>query len=464
MPPVLTVAIDSAFAAQRGPLTWALREALVALGYGWREVEVGEPSDVWYGAPLGHSRATVVIEARPWRTCVTTPSWFADVRVPVERDGATAVVRRDVIQDLFAVMTGAAETTWPHNRHGHLDVPPAFHQPLRAAVGSRLVLALGDALRAAGVPPGVPRWPRGATAAAALTHDVDYPEVVRTVEPFRVLWHQGAAGLPAAWGAFTGRLHHWHFDTWMDLERSMGVRSAFYFAVRQGSLLAYAFGRPDPFYDVRSPRLARVIRELAGGGWEVGLHASYDAWRTADAFVRERAALEAVAETKVEGLRHHYWHLGHTNPQRTLQAHADAGFAYDASLAHDRVMGFRNGVAWPFNPWNPESGTDVDTVQLPTAWMDEHSFLHWHGPPTSAAAVDELVETVVSVGGCLLMNVHEYMVDDRLHPGRFATARALVSRVAHDSGVWVATPKELASHWRTRRASLEAVSRGLALS
>jgi hypothetical protein len=250
----------------------------------------------------------------------------------------------------------------------------------------------------------------------------------------------------------------------MALEDALGIRSAFYFATCPGSLAEYALGRPDPFYDVRAPRMAAIIRRLVDGGWEVGLHASYDAWRTSGSFARERAALEAVAGVAVEGLRHHYWRLDDDLPERTLQAHADAGFAYDTSLAHDRVMGFRRGVAWPFNPWHRETGRVIDTVQLPTGWMDEHSFCHWQGDRgTAADAVDAIVDTVVAVGGCLVSDVHEYMVDDALHPGRFAAARALTTRVATDSSFWVATPRDLARHWRARRTAL-AASTGLGVS
>lgn len=432
----------------------------MALGYAWREVESTQDADVYYGSPRS-ATARLTINASPW-THSSLAECFTETPLTITNGARGWHIAEDIPHLLFQLMTGAAESTWRRGRHGLLRVPPDSQPAMRRATASRCVLALGDAFRAAGLPRGIPRWPRGAVAAAAVSHDVDYPEVVRALEPLRIVARQGVGGIGAAWSAVTGRRHHWHFDTWMTLERSLGIASVFYFAARRGSVLQYALGRPDPLYSIHDPRIADVIRMLVAGGWEVGLHASYDTWRSTEMLVSERAALETVTGQPIAGLRHHYWHLDEVHPQRTLQAHADTGFLYDASLAHDSVMGFRHGVAWPYRPWNADTGRPIETLQLPTSWMEEHSFSHWSGSRADATtALNELVDTVSTVGGCLLVDLHEYMVDEVLHPGRFAMSRSLLTRVASDSAFWTATPVEIARHWCARRAECEAASSGL---
>lgn len=459
MPPTITVALDPALAPRRNAVVWVLTECLVALGYAWREVHTSQAADLYYGVPGTPASARVVIEAHAW--CPTS-SELAAPTLRYARVEQGWRIAADVPQMLFAAMTGATEAAWPRGRHGFVQVPADAQRMLRKAVASRLVMALGDALRAAGAPPGMPRWPHGAAAAAAVSHDVDYPDVVRVLEPLRVVARQRLSGVRAAWDVFTGRRHHWHFDTWLDLERELGIRSAFYFVPRRGSLLHYAFVRPDPFYALDSGRIAGVIRGMVDGGWEVGLHASYEAWQSAEMLTRERRAVEAVSERPVAGLRHHYWHLDEAMPHRTLQAHADAGFLYDASVAHNGAMGFRHGLAWPYHPWNPDVQRRIGTIQLPTSWMEEHSFRHWSGDPHEAvSALDEVVDSVVTVGGCLLLDAHEYMVDERLFPGRFVRVRELMTSLARDGRFWMATPSAVALHWRERRLSCMAASSGL---
>jgi hypothetical protein len=409
--------------------------------------------------------ARVLIESEGWpssaATAGTTDRW-----VPVDIDTRGRwIVRRDLVRELFRLITGAAEVKWPKDVHGHMDVPGPMRPALRIAVASRLIDALGRVLTETGWPAGRPRWPDGATSAACFTHDVDYPDVVRWIEPLRVLRRQGWRGTGAALGALTGRHHHFHFRTWMAMEQELGVRSAFYFSARQGSVWEYARGRPDPFYDVTSPRLASVMKGLLAEGWEVGLHASYDAWRDPAILAAEKSSLETVIDEPVAGVRHHYWRLDPAEPARTLAQHEQHGFLYDLSLAHQRYMGFRRGLAWPFRPWDPEARRPIGTLQLPTAWMEEHSFTHWRGSrPAADTALDEIVATTLEVGGCLLANAHEYTVDAHLHPGRFHMASALWEHVAEDSRFWKTTPAVAAHHWRERQAAIELASSGLAVA
>jgi len=184
---VLTVAIDPALAAHRAPIAWVLREVLVALGYAWREVPFGEAADLVYATAGCPHACGVLIETAGWTA--TLPSGHATDRwVPVDIDErGRRVVDRDLVRELFRIMTGAAESTWRRDGDGPVEVPQAWRAAIRVAVGSRLIDALGRILVDSGRPAGEPRWPDGALAAAAFTHDVDYPEIVKFVEPARVL-------------------------------------------------------------------------------------------------------------------------------------------------------------------------------------------------------------------------------------------------------------------------------------
>ena len=375
----------------------------------------------------------------------------------------------DLAGDCFAMVAGSVERTWPRNVHGQvmprglsLDDENVRLTPIVTAA----VNQLGRLMRECGaVGELTPRWPDRRIWAACATHDVDYPQVVRWLEPVRMLARRGSDGIDAAWAIAAGTRHHWHFDSWMSLERSLGIRSAFYFSARRGSLVQYARGTPDSFYDVTQPHFTRLLRRLDEEGFEVGLHASYRACESPDTLAREHETLAAAAGRSVDGTRHHYWRLDPDEPDATFATHAAAGLLYDSSLGFERYAGWRRGSALPFMPYDRRSRDDVGTVELPNAWMDAQLFLYDSGEFRSKerrhALLARLIDSAAASHGLLVADMHDYVFDEVLYPGWREAWQWLWEQVSGRSDVWIALPREIARHWRQRKQVLAAASRGL---
>jgi hypothetical protein len=481
----VTIAIDSYLEAHFAPeVHWAWRTLLAGLGAGWHQVSPGStPCDIAYV-----TRPDSVPSAR---LCIrTSPDlWEASPRLVLQRferreDGADvvyagrllprgdfriesgrAVCDRDLVFDFFWLASGQDEPSWPQNRHGHAiltGTPWVTDRGLVTAPASGIATRIGNALEALGWRGSVPRWPGQKRAAAAPTHDVDYPEIVRWLEPVRILKRQGPGGLRAAADVLAGRRTHWCFDSWMQAEQSIGIRSAFYFLARKGSLLQYATGTPDSFYDVRSPRFQAVLRGLASGGWEIGLQASYRAFEAPERFVEEKQRLEEASGLPVLGHRHHYFHMDPREPEDTLLMHEHAGFAYDSSLAHDGYAGWRRGLCWPFYPFHRRLRREIRTLQLPLGWMDAQLLAHRRIDRQAVGrALDDLVRRVAAESGLFLADVHEYVFDDVLYPGWAQAYLDLVKRLAARGDFWMATPRAVAEHWMRRHARICQESTGL---
>lgn len=480
----LRIAIAPELREGVGPaVDWTWRQCLSALGRPWQEVHAGESCDVAYVVTRTQAQgATVGIQALPARW--QEPARFrlaglADSEAPlafcfegetgagdVQQIGAGPVwVPRDIIFDIFWMLTGQEEQFWPQDTHGFYTLPAFWssQRVLEQAPASSIIEALGRLLATAGLNEALPRWPHRKRAAAAITHDVDYPEVIRWLEPLRIVRRQGRTGLRPAWEVLVGSRSHWAFLQWMAFEARYGVRSAFYFVARQGSLLEYARGTPDPFYDVRAPRYRQLFRALIDEGWEVGMHASYRAYASRERFAGEKLRLEEAAGAPVLGNRHHYWHMNPADPQETLQMHAELGLLYDTSLTHDRYLGWRRGTTVPFFPFATRTQKEIGAVQLPVAWMDAQ--LAQRADLTQAqrdAIVGELVDRVAAQQGLFVANVHDYVFDDVLFPGWLATLRAALERMNERSDYWIATPATIARHWSDRYRQLLALSSGLA--
>lgn len=485
----LRIALDAELKARWGAeIAWSWRQLLAALGYAWIEVAPDAPCDIAYlcetpgatsvSTPL-QARMVIVADPARWanpagyrlaqlqRAAMPAGLCFAGEDAPPVAPTTHAGViwlHRDVIFDFFWLLTGQEETHWPQDAHGFYTLPDAWlaARVLEQAPASAIVEELGAILRTAGLGGALPRWPQGKRAAAAITHDVDYPEVIRWLEPLRIVRRQGRQGLGPAWEVLTGRRDHWAFPQWMAFEQQYGVRSAFYFVARQGSLLEYARGTPDPFYDVTAPRFRELFRTLIDGGWEVGMHASYQAYATRERFVGEKQRLEQAAGAPVLGNRHHYWHMNPADPEETLQLHADIGLQYDTSLTHDRYLGWRRGVTVPFYPFAQRLRKEIGVVQLPVAWMDAQLAQRTDlTQPQRNVIVCDLVERVAAQQGLFVANVHDYVFDDVLFPGWLATLRAALEHITARGDFWLTTPATIARHWADRYRQLVTQSSGL---
>jgi hypothetical protein len=481
----LTIFIDPALTADHGPeIHWAWRTLLTGIGYAWRVVDADAAEcDITYtAAPETGPRARVRVSADPgrWRAPASFRlagiAEYGDWALPfydTDSSGAPFLagaeqqlrIGRDIIFDFFWLATGQEEAAFPKNKHGHLDLtdtPYIDERALRRAMASGIGAGLERALLLQGLPSPMPRWPHGRRAAAAGTHDVDYPEVIRWLEPLRIIARQGPAGIAAARDVAAGRRTHWHFANWMQTEQRFGMRSAFYFVARKGSLAEYAAGTPDSFYDVRKPQFRALFAELRDAGFEVGMHASYRAFESCERFAAEKRLIESMSGGQVLGNRHHYWHLDPRDPEATLLIHEQIGLLYDASLFHDHYVGWRRGLCWPFFPFHRGERRALRTLQLPTAWMDDQAFgQRASNPGDPGEILRALVDRVAAQGGLMLANIHDYVYDHALFPGWSQLYFALLDDLAARGEFWMATPAQIARHWVDRAAALASASYGL---
>jgi hypothetical protein len=478
------IAIDPALMERHGPeVCWTWRLLLSGMGLPWEEVPWAAECDIAHGArDLGVDRGRIYVPAslQGWddRTSLRLASVCEkdEARHPLYAgapacsghfriDSGRLVCERDLVLDVFWLATGQEERHWPRNRFGHFDLGQTGFdggRVLRRALASSIGAALETRAIELGLPAPLPRWPGGKRAAACVGHDVDYPEIVRWLEPARIVRRQGAQGIATTLKMLWGGRHHWHFDSWVGMERGLGVRSAFYFVPRRGSLLGYAAGTPDPFYDVRSDRFRSLFAFLVDAGVEIGLQASYRSYQGQEVLAAQKRVLEDACGQAIAGNRHHYWHLDPRDPEATLLLHEKVGLEYDSSLVHERYVGWRRGLCWPHFPFHQALRRELKTLQMSVAWMDDQLFGYQRdNPGDRLEMLRELADETARQGGCLVLDVHDYVFDSVLFPGWASTYRSLLEDVVSRSDFWVATPAEIADHWTGRHASIAEASEGL---
>lgn len=244
-----------------------------------------------------------------------------------------------------------------------------------------------------------------------LSHDID-----RLRKSYQYITHDLRRGrVRKAAGILVRRPQredpYWCLEKMAALEESLGVRSTCFFL--QESIRPtpdprswkLAFGR----YRFDEPDVAEAIRWLADNGWEIGLHGSYNSYRSLELLQQEKQALEQVLGREVIGIRQHYLNL---DVPQTWQLQREAGFLYDASFGLKPTVGFRDGRYRPFV--DPSSGMTV----IPLALMECYLFRAGQGDRKRIwSIVLDLIAEAERTDALLVVLWHQRMYNAADFPG-----------------------------------------------
>ena len=270
-------------------------------------------------------------------------------------------------------------------------------------------------------------YPGGKKFAVCLTHDIDLlkPNSLRNLRfpgPLKSLLRRASRKFRAAWG----------FDKIMDLEQSFGAKSTFFF-------MAIGNGEQDFNYNVSE--LEDEIRAIVQRGWEVGLHGGHEASVDLGRMMAEKTRLEKVTGRSVLSYRNHYMKLKIPMSWRNLAA---AGFRTDSTLGYADTVGFRNGMCHPFMPFDLESKSTINLIELPLAVMDTTLYSYMGLDSTKAwEVIKPLIEQVEQLNGVFTLLWHNtYMLGDKLELYR------KILEYCHRKGAWMTDADEVAKWWR----------------
>lgn len=279
--------------------------------------------------------------------------------------------------------------------------------------------------------------PDDSAFALCLTHDVDRP-----YKGFRSLYYAARERPGYHLRTALSRTNpYWQFEEIMALEDELGVRSAFYFLNEQHLFAdrpvrewlspanwVQHLGR----YDITAPEIVDVVRDLDGGGWEVGLHGSYHSATDRERLREEKTVLEDVLGRSVTGGRQHYLNLA---VPETWEYHRAIGLEYDASLGSSTKCGFHAGYQ-PLRPF------DDDFLVFPLTIMEQAL----PDPAVDFEAARETCERLLTEaaenGAVMTVLWHPRYFNEREFPGYRRLYRWLVER-ALELGAWVGSPREL---------------------
>jgi peptidoglycan/xylan/chitin deacetylase (PgdA/CDA1 family) len=245
-----------------------------------------------------------------------------------------------------------------------------------------------------------PDYPEDKPFAVCLTHDVDeiYPPIGHLVLSSLTCCKE--LDLKRLWEQVSWKMNrkekspYLNFKEIMDIEETFEARSSFYFLATDTDITRFRYAIED-----LDDELGRIVDR----GWEIGLHGGYYAYNDSEKILTEKTRLEQVLGRKVVGYRNHYLRI---HIPGTWEKLAQAGFLYDSSLGYNEIVGFRNGMCHPFRPFNLNTDSEVDILEIPLTIMDDTLFESTQSFEAAWDLAKRIIDTVASCQGVLCLNWH----------------------------------------------------------
>ncbi len=218
---------------------------------------------------------------------------------------------------------------------------------------------------------------------------------------------------------------YWNFDVICALEDKYSARSTFFF-------LPPSKDPRDGRYSIFSKPFRQLFSQLELGGWEVGLHGSYQSAFQDGRLKQEKRQLERLVGHEVSGIRQHFlrfelpegWHR---------QRHA--GFKYDTTLGYAETPGFRAGLARPFYVFNFQDSQGYPLVEIPLVIMDS-TFRNYQriSPKHAWVQIESLLTTVKRHRGIVSILWHNNFFTDYKYAGFFDLYEQILHWVSSAGG------------------------------
>jgi peptidoglycan/xylan/chitin deacetylase (PgdA/CDA1 family) len=279
-----------------------------------------------------------------------------------------------------------------------------------------------------------PHYPHGHTFAACLSHDLDLMLIGLREKVGSMRAGQLPVDARTLKDLFRQRTDpRYSVENIIRMEDTFDASSSFYF-------MALAEGDKDHNYDLS--RMGDQIAMLREADRDIGLHGGHTAYRDASALKREKERLEKALGRSITGYRNHFLRFTTPHTWRLLEGE---GFVYDTTFGYSDRAGFRNGMAYPFRPYDLERGGTIDIVEVPLVLMDAALLFNMKLSIDQARTFCfALIAEARAVNGVITLLWHNNYMQGSMGE----LYRELLEHL-HDQGAWLTDTERLVRHWKS---------------
>ncbi len=292
-------------------------------------------------------------------------------------------------------------------------------------------------------------WADNKKYCVMLSHDVDYPEI----RPFlEVLRHPNK--IPKI--ISSNKKSFWKFKEWIDFENKNSLKSAFYFCSINVNPFTYYITR-NPFYDIKKNNFKEIFKTIKKEGFEIGLHTSYNGFKSLQNIKKEKSKLEKCADIVIMGNRHHYFRTAIDG--MTSNFHNKSGILYDSSLAFVKHSGFRRGICSPFFSFDYKK--EIPVLQLPLILMDSHLFgyLKYSNFKDYKSNINSLLDSIKRFNGIFVVDYHVRVWNEDFFPEWRESYIYLISQITKKNDFYCDTPLNICKYWLKRNKKIQESSK-----
>ncbi len=284
-----------------------------------------------------------------------------------------------------------------------------------------------------------PVYPDGKKFAVCISHDIDHLFLNQTT---RRKFLNGTRGmlkgqLLSGLGFYKSMIKEKIFKDYdlrnlLNINNRYGIKSTYYF-------LSLQKGEEDFNYQLGD--VSDQFRAVLKAGNEIGLHGGHKAFNNPEKLLQEKKMLEENIGIKVHGYRNHFLKFAIPVTWNNLQ---QAGFLYDSTLGYPDNVGFRNGVCYPFYPFDLEKNQFLDFIELPLTIMDATLFYYMRLDSNIAFKIcKKIIDQIKECQGVLTLLWHNNFLT-----GEMGSVYLKLLDYLKDQDPWYATSDELIKHWQ----------------
>ena len=218
----------------------------------------------------------------------------------------------------------------------------------------------------------------------------------------------------------------------IELENQFNFVSSYYF-------LSLEKGDQDFNYNTHIiPDLSKLIVEQ---GSEIGLHGGHKAFKHLEQLKTEKNRIENSLDKEIKSYRNHYLRFNYHTSLNLLE---QAGFQTDSTVGFSEIIGFRNGICYPFRPYNLESKKFLNIIEVPLIVMDTCLFENMKLKFETAKELYLLIrKEVQKVNGVLTVLWHNNNVTNEI--GRLYK---FILEDIHKQNAYVSTTENISNFWK----------------
>lgn len=283
-----------------------------------------------------------------------------------------------------------------------------------------------------------PIYPNNCTFAAIFSHDVDflYPPMRRIAAIKRMtknffFFNNKKTQEYAKYIIDSFNPSNYKLDLLIDFLNKKNIKSTFFF-------LALNFDDFDYKYDLKDE--LNTIKYLSNEGFEIALHGDQGSSISFEKTNKQK--IKFIEETGINpiGFRNHLLNFDIQKSWSNLQK---AGFIYDSTIGFSNNIGFRSGMAFPYNPYCNNENDFLNIFEIPLIIMDISFFKYLNYSYSEAIiAGKKIIDEAIRCNGLITI---------LLHPNNFKgknlmLAEELVNYI-NDKGGWITTNSSFIDYW-----------------